>query len=681
MSGDQAVGGIRFEDVEIDLDGHRLRVQGAEVPLEPKAFAVLALLVRHSGHVLTRDRILDAVWGHAHVTPSVLHRIVTLLRQALGESAGAHRYLHTVHGIGYRFDLPASFTTSPAETTAILSTQESGSATANSAPVSGIMLAPADPVLATGQSSGATRWLRTAGLAVPLLALFVFASWLLWLRMSSHDAAPPATTGAPTLSPKVNPSVAVLPLANASGDQGQQFFSDGLSDNLIDALAKIDGVKVIGRMSSFRFRDNNDDIKSIGAKLGVAYLVSGNVQHVDETVRVGVELSSTKDGHTIWAEHFDRPYKDLFALQDEITQAVAGALQAKLLAPDETTKQGDRPPSGNMEAYSAYLQGLQSSYEQNFPEAAEHFARAVQLDPDYALAWALMSGSLGTVATFQGEPPAVAHEQMHKAQLAVDKALQLAPGLGQAHAVRAHLAFYNFDYRSALAECRRAAQLAPDDGTVLFGCGYTLTGIGKLREAMRLREHLLVIEPLYDVNASAYASLLTATGRLDEATNYFRIAQGLSPPTSPPPLASMYAAIVRGDVKAAQDVARAQPSPWRERLLAVATQISPDHAAADAALAKLIASKATSSGRLQRPYLIAQAYALRGDLDKTMEWLERTPAGDILFMLSDPIILRLRDDPRFIAFCKKAGLPPPSESEALSIDQIRALQGDAHAPG
>src|SRR5690606_27236389 len=140
-------------------------------------------------------------------------------------------------------------------------------------------------------------------------------------------------------------------------------------------------------------------------------------------------------------------------------------------------------------------------------------------------------------------PPAVAREQMRKAHLAVDKALQLAPGMGQAHAVRAHLHFYNFEHREALAECRRAAKLAPDDGTVLFGCGYTLTGIGKLGEAMRLREHLLVIEPLYNVNVSDYAGLLMATGRLDEATNYLHMAQSLSPPASPPLLWSFYIAI------------------------------------------------------------------------------------------------------------------------------------------
>jgi tetratricopeptide (TPR) repeat protein len=213
---------------------------------------------------------------------------------------------------------------------------------------------------------------------------------------------------------------------------------------------------------------------------------------------------------------------------------------------------------------------------------------------------------------------------------------------------------------------------------VLNGCGYVLGGIGKLDEAIRLRERLVSIEPLFSVNYYQYAKLLIATGRLDKATKYLDIAKGLSQPASSP-LEFMYVAIARGDVKAALEVARHQPAPWREMNLAMAMQMSPDRAAADDALAKVLADKAWAK---TSPYLVAQAYALRGDSDKTVEWLQRAPPEDTLFMLTDPIILRFRDDPRLIAFCEKTGLPPPSESEALSIDQIRAAaSGDVATKG
>lgn len=659
---------LELEDTVIDFAGRRLLRGGVEQPLEPKAFGVLALLAGTPGQAFSRDEILDAVWGHRHVTPGVLNRVMTLLRHALGEDAQSPRYLRTLHGMGYRFDLPVVAASEQAHSAATETGVDPRAIPATTVPV----IEPEPVADATPGANNeprrrridddkprafprATLWL------LPLLAVLAFAGWTWWPRATPATA--PATT---TVAPTLERSIAVLPLTNASNDPAQQFFSDGLSENLINALTEFEGLKVVGRISAFQFHDSKDDSATIGRKLGVAYLLNGSVQRADDVVRINASLTRVADGSTLWAEHYDRPYKDLFALQDEIASAVAGALQAKLLSPGTAAIHDDRPPSGNIDAYSAYLQGLKHWHDEDFPKAAEFMTQAVQLDPGYAVAWADLSGSWSTVATFWDEPPAVAREHMRIARLAADKALQLAPGLGSAHAARAYLLFYNFDYSGALAECRRAVQLAPDDAMVLNGCGYTLAGIGKLREAIRLREHLLSIEPLYTVNYFQYAQLLMATGRLDEAAKYLRIAEGLPQPERAPYL---NIALLRGDVKTAQDFAGSQASPWREMDLAIAAQISPDRAAADAALANVLASKAWAN---TSPFLIAQAYALRDDPDRTVEWLERAPAHGKLFMLTDPLILRFRKDPRLIAFCERIGLPPPDSSEALSIDQIRA---------
>jgi TolB-like protein/Tfp pilus assembly protein PilF len=469
-------------------------------------------------------------------------------------------------------------------------------------------------------------------------------------------------------------SIAVLPMANASHDPDQQFFSDGLSDNLIDALSRFDGLRVIGRMSSFRFRDGKDDSKAIGEKLGAAYLLSGSVQHAGDVVRINTTLTRAADGSTLWAEHYDRPYKDLFALQDDIARSVARALQAKLLAKSDASKQDHRPPSGNLDAYTAYLQGSKYWHEEDFPKAAEFMTRAVQLDPDYAVAWADLSGSWSTVAAFWNEPPAQAREHMRLAREAADKALQLAPALGSAHAAHAYLMFAAFDDPGALTECRRAVQLSPNDPMVLNGCGFVLTGIGKLGEALRLRERLLSIEPLYAVNAFQYAKLLMATGELDAAEKYLRASEELAEPS---PLDHVRLAVLRGDADAALQLTRQAPLRDRRLYMAMATQIGPERAAADRALANLLADKAWiergASGN--RRYYIAQILALRGDLGQTLDWLQRSLAQSptrARFLLDDPFFLRFRDDPRFIALCKQLRLPPPSESEALGIDQIRA---------
>jgi TolB-like protein/Tfp pilus assembly protein PilF len=470
-------------------------------------------------------------------------------------------------------------------------------------------------------------------------------------------------------------SIAVLPLVNANNDPDQQFFSDGLSENLIDSLSRFSGLKVIGRISAFQFRDSKDDSATIGRKLGVAYLLNGSVQRAVDVVRISVSLIKAADGSTLWAEHYDRPYKDLFALQDEITRAVAGALRVKLLSPNQAAKQSDRPPSGSIDAYNAYLHGLKYWHDEEFLDAAKYMATAVQLDPGYALAWAQLSGSLSTVAAFWNVAPEVAREDARKARLAADKALQLAPGMGAAHAARAYLQFYSFHHEDALIECRRAVQLAPDDGTVLNGCGYTLAGIGKLGEAIRLRAHLLSIEPLYVINYQQYARLLMATGHLDEAEKYLRTVESL-PQTNPEwSTATVFlrlsAAMERSDAGAAMKIATQAPAEIRNLFIALAAQIGPDRAAADTALAALLQDKAFTKSH---SYEIAQVYALRGDADNTVAWLERYATPKSLFLMFDPIILRLRDDPRFIAFCKRVGLPPPSESEALSIDQLRENQ-------
>ncbi len=516
---------------------------------------------------------------------------------------------------------------------------------------------------------------KSGGKGMLAVAAALIAVALAWFFRGdvppTRPLAKPVTAGATSAQLRADErSIAVLPLVNASNDPDQQFFSDGLSENLIDSLSRFDGVKVIGRISAFQFRDSKDDSATIGRKLGVAYLLNGSVQRAGGDVRISAALTKAADGSTLWAQHYDRPYKNLFTLQDEIAQAVADALRVKLLSPVAAAKQGDRPPNGNLEAYNAYLRGLKHWYDEDFPKAAEYMDKAVQLEPGYAMAWAQLSGSWSTAAAFAvlyKVPPAVVRDYMRKSRLAADNALQLAPGLGPAHAARAYLQFYNFDYRGASIECRRAVQLAPEDATVLNGCGYTLGGIGQLDEAIRLRERLLSIEPLYTVNYSQYAQLLMATGRMDEADKYLRIAEGLS---KPDPYRNLMAAIVRGDANAALNIATQAPAGDRDLYMALAAQIAPDRAAADTALSNAFKVKQSAE---HRSYRIAQVYALRGDAGATVQWLERALREDFLFLLADPLILRVRDDPRFIAFCKKIGLPPPSESEALSIDQIHAL--------
>ena len=461
-------------------------------------------------------------------------------------------------------------------------------------------------------------------------------------------------------------SIAVLPLLNDSGDKDQQYFADGLSENLINALSQFDGLKVIGRNSAFQFRDRQGDSASIGRKLGVATLLEGSVRKRGDTVRINAQLVKAADGSTLWSQRYDRPYTDLFKLQDEITVAVANALKAKLLDSAAAAAQGDHPPSGNLDAYTAYMQGkfhVDRNTEADMHKAIDAYRSATRIDPRYALAWAELARSLtGQASQFLSGQPA--RDTYAKARTAVDTALSLSPDLAAAHTARGRLlATADFDWAGAEAAYRRAVQLAPNDGNALHNLGLQLAMLGKVEEASALTRRALTTDPLNSNWHLWLAIEQSALGRLDEAEQSIRKAMELQPKAEGYGSVLAIIAIQRGDAQAALAAASQEPpGPWRDVAMALARQIGGDAAAADAALQVLIDKWANA------PYQVAEVHALRREPDKMFEWLERAwVARDsgITTLLFDPFILRYRDDPRFAAYAKKVGLPATTDAVAL----------------
>jgi TolB-like protein/Tfp pilus assembly protein PilF len=459
-------------------------------------------------------------------------------------------------------------------------------------------------------------------------------------------------------------SIAVLPLANESAEANQQYFSDGISEDLITALGQFPGLKVIGRSSSFKFRDSKEDSRSIGEKLGVAHLLEGSVRKSGEMIRVSAELIDTADGSMQWSERYDRPYKDLFALQDEITRAVAQALKTKLLPGEHTAEQSERPPSGNLEAYNALLQGRfygSRNAEADVHKAIEFYTQATELDPRYAFAWGnLASAWTGLGSGFlEGES---AQEAYAKAREAADRALALSPDLAAAHLARGYLLLNaDFDWHGAEAEYRRAVALAPNDGWAKFNLGIQLATFGEVNQAIELTWQALATEPLRSNWYNYFAGYLLALNRLDEAERAVRRAIELQPSAVSYHQTLTIINIQRGNAQAALAAAQQElPGIWQDSALALARQIGTDRSAADAALKTLI-EKTAGVG----PFQIAEVYALRNDAKETFEWLDRAwssrDAG-VQGLLYDPFILRYKDDPRFAAFCRKIGLPVPAEA-------------------
>ncbi|WHZ18500.1 MAG: Adenylate cyclase [Rhodanobacteraceae bacterium] len=524
---------------------------------------------------------------------------------------------------------------------------------------------------------------RVGGTELVIIALLLaIGGGALWIYARSPQATvqpavaavpkPPvpqaAAASVPVPSPESIPakSVAVLPFAN-EGEKSEQFFSDGLSEDLITALSQFSGLKVISRNSAFQFRDSKDTSAEIGKLLGVAHLLEGSVQRAGDEVRITATLVNAADGTVLWTQRYDKPYKDLFALQDAITHSVADALKAKLLTAPGAVVQSDRPPSGNLDAYTAYLRGI-SGYslgtEASLRAAITDFEKAVHLDPRYAAAYAQLSRAWASLAG-QYLYSAEAQRAYTEARVAADTALKLDTDSSLAHHARAYLLQNaDMDWRRAEAEYRRALQLAPDDAYAKTSLGNILATLGQTQRAVDLTRQALDSNPR---NANWYswlATYLAALDKLDGATQAANTSVALQPDAVAYHEQLAIIEILRGDAKGALAAAQKEPpSVWHDYAMALALQIGSDRKAADAALKNLIAKNADGA-----PYQIAEVYALRRDPDNMFKWLDhawkvRDPG--ISNLLFDPFILRYRDDPRFAAFCKKVGLPTTTDAVAM----------------
>jgi TolB-like protein len=457
-------------------------------------------------------------------------------------------------------------------------------------------------------------------------------------------------------------SIAVLPFENGSGDKDQQYFSDGLSEGFIIALTRIEGLRVINRKSSFLFRDSKEDDAAIAAHLGVATLLEGSVRRSGDTVRIRASLIRAADGSTLWADSFDRPYQDLFALQDQIVGLVAEALQARLQPTPVQVRQSDRPPSGNLEAYNAYLQAHSNT---DASAALTLYDRAIAQDPGYGLAYAMKARTL-IDAVSGGLSGQQAAEAFTSADAAVQQAMRLAPGQAATHVARGWLLMLrDFDWKNGEAELRKAVQLAPEDGDALYQLGVARASQGDLQQAVELTRRALKLDPL---NANWYRWLvayLMPLGKLDEARQALGKAIELEPRAIYNHHLLAILEVLRKDPAAAGKAADAEPAgPWQDFALALAAQIGPDRTQADQRLQECITQHAEGWA-----FQIAQLYALRGEAAPMFQWLDKAwQARDpgMQALLYDPLLLRYRNDPRYAALAKQVGLPWPAAITALT---------------
>jgi serine/threonine-protein kinase len=484
---------------------------------------------------------------------------------------------------------------------------------------------------------------------------------LFFLGRYTAGRATPQVTEAPS-APAQQKSIAVLPLVNTSGDPSNEYFSDGLSEELIAVLAKIPELKVIGRSSSFFFKGKSGDSAAIGQKLGVANLIEGSVRKQGDRVRIVAELISVADGRSLWSETYDRELKDVFAVQAEIAKSVAEQMKVKLLG--ETVRPDAAGSSENPAAHNAVLQSdfhFQQQTAESVRQAITFLQEAVRLDPNYALAYAKLAQAWRQyAASFSTEATDDTAKAYGHARRAADMAVSLAPDLIETRMAVGLLAMNpDLDFRAAEKEFRRVLQSAPSDAAAKNALSMALLAQGRLTEAERSCREAISLDPLLITSRYNIGRVAVGMGRYKEAEELFRKGIEIQPRAS-----RFHSYLVILDIlhnRPAQAMANAQLESegfWRDYAVNLAQQAQSDRSTADAMLKDFIARYSNTG-----PFQIAVLYAIRKEPDEMFKWLDTAYAtrdSGLTQLAATPFFLPYLDDPRFTALCQKLNVQLPS---------------------
>jgi len=487
---------------------------------------------------------------------------------------------------------------------------------------------------------------KPAAATVLVVAILAASVYLISKRTRSAGASSPQLA-----------SIAVLPFADLSPDRDQEYFCDGMTEEIIDALAKVNGFRVVARTSSFAFKGKQQDIREIGKKLNVATVLEGSVRKDGNRLRVTAQLNSVADGYHLWSETYERELKDVFTVQDEISRAIVSTLQLKLA----NAGRQPRPPSANVEAYDLYLQGRYhwSRWRSEGAERAiEYFQRAIQKDPNYAAAYSGLADSYAWMGFFGALPP---NEAMPKARQAALKALALDDTLAAAHTSLGYVkSLYEFDWPGAEREFQRALQLNTGDSDAHFGYGITyLAPTGHLDEAVHEMQTAHDLDPLSPITNTYLGLAYHLVGNRALSAAQLRKALELDPGFVEARLELANLSLDDRDFETFNselDLAKELAPESRidlMRALGYALQGKKTEA-----LELVHKWKRPPGGVFVRSTAIANVYAALGDKAQMYIWLEKAYAdrdGMLAYMNPQGVYRPYRSEPRFIALKRKLG--------------------------
>ena len=459
-------------------------------------------------------------------------------------------------------------------------------------------------------------------------------------------------------------SIAVMPFVNMSSDPEQEYFSDGLSEELLNLLARIPELRVAARTSSFAFKGEKIDIPGIAERLNVAHVLEGSVRKSGKKVRITAQLIRGTDGYHLWSETFDRNLDDIFTTQDEIAALVVDSLKLTLLSGTPRARVVDS------DAYALFLQGRYFNDrrgQENWGKSVTAFKQALQIDPDYAEAWAGLSitysqqASWGFIDREKG---------ISLAREAVKRALALEPKLPEAHASLGWIRMvYDFDWHGADSAYQEATKLAPGHATVLRAAAVLAFTLGRLDEAIEINLRSIVRDPLNQGSHQNLGLVLMHAGRLvDSAQKYHHVLELNSAYPGAHMRLGQILLLQNQPEAALEMIAQDSDSWWVDYGVALALSATDRAEEADQALAAFM------DQHQDGPFQIAELYAFRGDIDKAFEWLERAydqRDSGIHEMMNDPFLERLMDDTRWQPFLKRMGLADEQVSGIGDEDENR----------
>jgi TolB-like protein/Flp pilus assembly protein TadD len=512
------------------------------------------------------------------------------------------------------------------------------------------------------------RRLDRAIIAVLAVALAYFVIDKFWI--SRHVAAPQPVASAPPESAArtsaVPPaaahfappphSIAVLPFANISGDKEQEYFSDGLTEELLNSLSRVNELQVAGRMSSFFFKGKDVDLGTVAHRLNVAAVLEGSVRRSANTVRITAQLVNTSTGFHLWSQTYDRSLGDVLALQTEIANAVAAALKVTMLG--DVAARIELGGTRNPAALDAYLRATNAYFASDRKRdelvALAAYSDAVRLDPKFALALAGRSIALNDYAgTITGQ---ASHDARDKARVDAQQAIALAPELAEGHLALALLLTGSLDFAQATTEFNRALALAPGNARVLRDYGEFAVNMGRVDEGLAAIRRAAVLDPLNWGGLTLLGATLERARQYDEALTAFEKVISLSPDSSVGYAGRGVVYYALGDLQGARSSCETKPEHELSQFcLAMVYGKLGRRADAESALAKLKASMGDAEA-----YRYAVIYAQWGNTAKALEWLEtgiQLRDSTLVYLKTSPLIDPLRKEPRFQAIERELKFP------------------------